>query len=138
MVVKKSLISIPPWIILGAVMVLMPIFAFMTIEIIHRQKENTTKLIVEKAFILKTLESTSGNKSEAARRLGITRKTFIKSLKSTGLFLNNHPPVKDAGHRRGLYIFLDVGVLTNDRPKGSFPKNHPSKFLNSISDFLII
>ena len=66
-------------------MVLMPIFAFMTIEIIHRQKENTTKLIVEKAFILKTLESTSGNKSEAVRRLGVTRKTLHMKLKKYGV-----------------------------------------------------
>ena len=37
---------------------------------------------VEKATILKTMEATGGNKSEAARRLGITRKTLHKKLKS--------------------------------------------------------
>jgi two-component system response regulator HydG len=36
---------------------------------------------VEKATILRTLESAGGNKSEAARRLGITRKTLHKKLK---------------------------------------------------------
>jgi len=36
---------------------------------------------VEKAAILRTLESTGGNKSEAARRLGITRRTLHKKLK---------------------------------------------------------
>jgi two-component system response regulator HydG len=40
---------------------------------------------VEKAAILRTLEITSGNKSEAARRLGITRKTLHKKLKKYGL-----------------------------------------------------
>jgi two-component system response regulator HydG len=40
---------------------------------------------VEKATILKTLEATGGNKSEAARRLGITRKTLHKKLRSYGV-----------------------------------------------------
>ncbi len=39
---------------------------------------------VEKETILKTLASTAGNKSEAARRLGITRKTLHKKLKKYG------------------------------------------------------
>lgn len=40
---------------------------------------------VEKVTILRTLESTSGNKSEAARKLGITRKTLHKKLKKYGV-----------------------------------------------------
>jgi two-component system response regulator HydG len=39
---------------------------------------------VEKATILNALESTGGNKSEAARRLGITRKTLTSKLKKYG------------------------------------------------------
>ncbi len=40
---------------------------------------------VEKVTILKTLKSTGGNKSEAARRLGITRRTLHKKLKKYGV-----------------------------------------------------
>ncbi|MFZ5563275.1 MAG: sigma-54-dependent transcriptional regulator [Thermodesulfobacteriota bacterium] len=40
---------------------------------------------VEKDAILRTLEATDNNKSEAARRLGITRKTLQKKLKQYGV-----------------------------------------------------
>lgn len=39
----------------------------------------------EKALILKTLEETGGNRSEAARRLQVTRKTLLNKLKSYDL-----------------------------------------------------
>jgi two-component system response regulator HydG len=40
---------------------------------------------VEKEAILNTLEAASGNKSEAARKLGITRKTLYKKLQQYGV-----------------------------------------------------
>jgi two-component system response regulator HydG len=40
---------------------------------------------IEKTAILKTLQAANGNKSEAARRLGITRKTLHKKLKTYGV-----------------------------------------------------
>ncbi len=41
---------------------------------------------IEREAIVNTLASTGGNKSEAARRLGITRKTLREKLKKYGLF----------------------------------------------------
>jgi len=40
---------------------------------------------IEKTTILRALESAGGNKSEAARRLGITRRTLHKKLKAYGV-----------------------------------------------------
>ena len=49
-------------------------------------KESSLSLeAVEKAAVLRMLESTDGNKSETARRLGITRKTLHKKLKKYGV-----------------------------------------------------
>lgn len=46
--------------------------------------ENISLSKIEEKAILSTLESAKGNKSEAARRLGITRKTLLKKLKHYG------------------------------------------------------
>ena len=45
-------------------------------------EEPSTLKEAEKMLILKTLEETGGNRSEAARRLQITRKTLLNKLKS--------------------------------------------------------
>ena len=44
------------------------------------ETESGSLFAAEKHLILKTLEETGGNKSEAARRLGITRKTLLNKL----------------------------------------------------------
>jgi two-component system sensor histidine kinase HydH len=49
---------IPPWLIIGAVVILVPVFIFMTIENINRQKEQTTRLLVEKgAALIRSFEA---------------------------------------------------------------------------------
>lgn len=55
---KKYWIGIPPWIIVGAVIILVPIFVFWTLENIHKQKENTTLLLSEKgAALIRSFEA---------------------------------------------------------------------------------
>ncbi|MHB8910932.1 MAG: ATP-binding protein [Syntrophales bacterium] len=43
---------IPPWMIIGSVLILVPLFIVMTLESINRQKELTTRLLVEKGEAL--------------------------------------------------------------------------------------
>ncbi len=46
--------------------------------------ENISLSKIEEKAILSTLDAAQGNKSEAARRLGITRKTLLKKLRQYG------------------------------------------------------
>lgn len=49
---------IPPWLIIGAVVILVPLFIFMTLENINRQEEQTTRLLVEKgAALIRSFEA---------------------------------------------------------------------------------
>lgn len=51
-------VGISPWIILGAILVLVPLFVFMTVENINRQKESTTRLLLEKgAALIRSFEA---------------------------------------------------------------------------------
>ena len=45
-------LSLSPWIILGALVILLPIFAFMTLDAINTQKAHTTRLLVDKGAAL--------------------------------------------------------------------------------------
>ena len=50
--------GIPPWIFIGAVAVLLPIFTFMAFENIHRQKMQSTRLLLEKgAALIRSFEA---------------------------------------------------------------------------------
>lgn len=55
---KRSWVTIPPWIIIGAVVILAPIFVFVALENIHKQKESTTRLLLEKgAALIRSFEA---------------------------------------------------------------------------------
>jgi two-component system sensor histidine kinase HydH len=55
---KKGWFGIPPWIILGAVIVLVPIFVFITLQNIAREKKFTTELLLEKgAALIRSFEA---------------------------------------------------------------------------------
>jgi two-component system, NtrC family, sensor histidine kinase HydH len=50
--------GVPPWIFIGAVIVLFPIFTIMTIQNIHRQNQNMTRLLLEKgAALIRSFEA---------------------------------------------------------------------------------
>lgn len=50
--------GVPPWIFIGAVVILFPIFTFMTVENINRQKENSLRLLLEKgAALIRSFEA---------------------------------------------------------------------------------
>jgi two-component system sensor histidine kinase HydH len=50
--------GVPPWIFIGAVVVLFPIFAFITVQNIHRQNQNNTRLLLEKgAALIRSFEA---------------------------------------------------------------------------------
>jgi two-component system sensor histidine kinase HydH len=50
--------GVPPWIFLGAVVILFPIFSFMTIQNIHRQNESSIRFLLEKgAALIRSFEA---------------------------------------------------------------------------------
>jgi len=55
---NKSWMGVPPWVLIGAVAVLLPIFTFLTIENINRQKEKSIQLLLEKgAALIRSFEA---------------------------------------------------------------------------------
>ena len=55
---RKFWTGVPPWVLIGAVAVLLPIVVFVTIENINRQKEKSTHLLLEKgAALIRSFEA---------------------------------------------------------------------------------
>ncbi|MGD9322342.1 MAG: hypothetical protein PVH99_20385, partial [Desulfobacteraceae bacterium] len=72
---KKGWFGIPPWIILGAVIVLVPIFVFITLQNIAREKEFTTELLLEKgAALIRAFEA--GTRTGMMGMMGMHRGGF--------------------------------------------------------------
>jgi two-component system sensor histidine kinase HydH len=55
---KHYVLAIPPWIILGALVLLVPIFLFWTVESIHKQRQDMIRLLTEKgAALIRSFEA---------------------------------------------------------------------------------
>ena len=55
---KKFWTGVPPWVLIGAVAVLLPIVVFITVENINRQKEKSIHLLLEKgAALIRSFEA---------------------------------------------------------------------------------
>src|SRR5512137_2128020 len=55
---RKFWVGVSPWIIIGAVIIIVPIFIMMTMENINKQKEYTTQLLIEKgAAMIRSFEA---------------------------------------------------------------------------------
>jgi two-component system sensor histidine kinase HydH len=55
---KNPWVFVPPWLILGALLILMPIFVFWTSQSLHTQKEDMVRVLVEKgAALIRAIEA---------------------------------------------------------------------------------
>jgi two-component system sensor histidine kinase HydH len=78
--------AIPPWFIIGAVVILVPIFVFMTLQSISKQKELTTQLLVEKGeAIIRSFEA--GTRTGAGMQWGSfqLQKLLIETAQQPGI-----------------------------------------------------
>jgi len=64
---KKFLHGVPPWIIIGSTMILMPIFILWAADTIHRQKESTTTHLLQRGEdIIRSVEAGAGMATSGA------------------------------------------------------------------------
>jgi len=55
---KRLWAVIPPWLVIGAIAIVVPLFIFTTLENINRQRDQTTRLLVEKgAALIRSFEA---------------------------------------------------------------------------------
>ena len=72
---KKSWMGIPPWIVIGSVTILLPIFVFWTLENINRQKSTITHLLLEKgAALIRSFEA--GTRTGMSGMMGMRAESF--------------------------------------------------------------
>ena len=67
--------GVPPWALIGAVVVLLPLFTFMTMASINRQQEKSTQLLLEKgAALIRSFEA--GTRTGMMGMMGMQRGGF--------------------------------------------------------------
>ena len=68
---NRFLHNVPPWIMIGSVIILLPIFVLWAIDSIHRQKDTTTMLLLEKgAALIRSFEAGARTGMMSARGTG--------------------------------------------------------------------
>ena len=78
---KNSWTGVQPWVLIGAVAVLLPIFTFMTIENINRQKKKSIHLILEKgAALIRSFEAGTRTGMMGMRRGGFQLQQLLTEM----------------------------------------------------------
>ena len=84
---KGFLAGIPPWIIIGAVIVLVPIFVFWAVQNISKQKEAATILLLEKgAALIRSFEAGARTGMMGMYGGGLTSSGDLVYVKDAGAF----------------------------------------------------
>jgi len=115
--------GVPPWIFIGAVVVLLPIFSFMTIRNINRQNENSLRLLLEKgAALIRSFE--------AGTRTGMGLRWGGHQLQTLLTETAQQPDI--------LYIFVadaNGSILAHDNPEHIGKRHGKGLNFEQISSF---
>ncbi len=135
--------GVPPWIFLAAVGILFPIFAVMTFENIHRQKENASRLLLEKgAALIRSFEA--GARTGMGRRIlrGFTLQNLLSETAlqpdiaylmvtdAQGTILS-HSQMDRIGQRRETGMDLDA-IADSDEVRGRIQKLSDGKTIFEV------